>query len=101
MITSLLRLKLVDCMNMSMLEHGLDDLYILINMIYCCKSSHSVDKIWFENKNRRKKNKCWWFFCIYIYLCILRIVRNEGVDDDENINVHNNIKKREIKNDWL
>lgn len=37
-------------MTWSMCEHVENDLYILINRIDCCKSSHTIDKIWFEDK---------------------------------------------------
>jgi len=65
-------------MDMSMCEHALNDLYILINIIYCCKSSHWVDKIWFEDKieERRQNNKGVDDSSLYC------VVKNEGVDDD-------------------
>jgi hypothetical protein len=65
-------------MNMSMCEHGLNDLYILINIIYCCKSSHSLDKIWFEDKIEDKTTSVddSSLYCV---------VRNEGVGDEQNI----------------
>ncbi len=65
---------------MSMCEHGLNDLYILINIIYCCKSSHWLDKIWFEDKigERIPSVDDSSIYCV---------VKNEGVDDDENINI--------------
>jgi hypothetical protein len=44
-------------MNMSMCEHVWNDLYILINIIYCCKSSHSVDKIGYEDKIEKKEKR--------------------------------------------
>jgi hypothetical protein len=70
---------------MSMCEHVWNDLYILINIIYCCKSSHSLDKIWFEDKIEEEK-KTTSKDCL---------VKNEGVDVTMRISIFIRREKRE------